>query len=234
MLSRADVVFTTAGSLAERLGRRHPRVHAGGNVADYDHRRRRRRRGCPRRPGAYLRAAVLFVGALNELKVDADLLGALAEAEPGLSVVLVGLVTEAGPDARRQLRRAGAPRRMCTPGAARPTPSCPAIWPERTSTVPDLANRYTAGVFPMKVYEYLAAGLPVVAAGLPELAGAWWPALASGRQEFVAAVRAALADPGPAEERRRIARGHTWEARTAEMDRLAREALGGPAGPRGA
>src|SRR5206468_2969796 len=36
---------------------------------------------------------------------------------------------------------------------------------------PYLANRYTQNVFPLKVYEYLSAGKPVVASGTPSLAG---------------------------------------------------------------
>ena len=235
LLARADVVFTTAGSLADRLGRRHPRVHALGNVADYDHFATAGTDAPVPADLARIPAPrALFVGALNELKVDAELLGALAEAEPGLSVVLVGPVTEAGPGARRELDALVRRPNVHALGG-RPYAELPGyLAGADVGLVPYLANRYTAGVFPMKVYEYLAAGLPVVAAGLPELAGAEGAALASGRDEFVNAVRAALADPGPAEERRRIARGHTWEARTAEMDRLAREALAGRAGRRGA
>ncbi len=36
--------------------------------------------------------------------------------------------------------------------------------------IPYALNELTASIFPMKVYEYLAAGLPVVATPLPALA----------------------------------------------------------------
>jgi glycosyltransferase involved in cell wall biosynthesis len=226
LLARVDVVFTTAGSLAERLGGRHPRVHPLGNVADYDHFAAARNGVAPPSDLDRLpRPRAIFVGALNELKVDAGLLGALADAEPGLSVVLVGPVTEAGAGARRELEELVRRPNVHALGGRAYAELPSYLAGADVGLVPYLANRYTAGVFPMKVYEYLAAGLPVVAAGLPELAGAEGATLAAGREEFVAAVRAALADPGPPEERQRIARGHTWEARTAEMDRLARRAL---------
>ena len=227
LLGRVDVVFTTAGSLAERLGRRHARVHVLGNVADYDH---FAAAGDGRAPvpddlDGLPRPRAIFVGALNELKVDTALLGALADAEPELSVVLVGPVTEAGAGARRELDALVARPNVHALGGRAYGDLPGYLAGADVGLVPYRANRYTAGVFPMKVYEYLSAGLPVVAAGLPELASARGATLAEGREAFLSAVRRALADPGPADERRRIARGHTWEARTAEMDRLAREAL---------
>ena len=171
-------------------------MHALGNVADYDHFATAGTDAPVPADLARIPAPrALFVGALNELKVDAELLGALAEAEPGLSVVLVGPVTEAGPGARRELDALVRRPNVHALGG-RPYAELPGyLAGADVGLVPYLANRYTAGVFPMKVYEYLAAGLPVVAAGLPELAGAEGAALASGRDEFVNAVRAALADP---------------------------------------
>ena len=37
--------------------------------------------------------------------------------------------------------------------------------------IPYARNELTDSIFPMKVYEYLAAGLPVIATPLPALAG---------------------------------------------------------------
>lgn len=37
--------------------------------------------------------------------------------------------------------------------------------------IPYAINELTSSIFPMKVYEYLAAGLPVIATPLPSLAG---------------------------------------------------------------
>src|SRR5204862_5928722 len=92
---------------------------------------------------------VVFVGALNELKVDLDLLGGLADAAPDLSVVLVGPVTEAGPDARARLdaltRRANVHALGGRPYAALPG----YLAGSRVGLVTYLANRYKAVLFPM-------------------------------------------------------------------------------------
>ena len=81
-------------------------------------------------------------------------------------------------------------------------------------------NPLTAAVFPMKVYEYLAAGLPVVATPLPSLAGVEGIEVADGAEAFAAALDAALAADSPrrAARRSRLADGHSWEARLAEIE----------------
>jgi hypothetical protein len=69
---------------------------------------------------------------------------------------------------------------------------------------------------PLKLYEYLAAGLPVAATDLPGVTGVWPErcALADGARDFPAAVRRAL-DLGlskPAERRTFIAQ-NGWNSR---------------------
>jgi glycosyltransferase involved in cell wall biosynthesis len=77
----------------------------------------------------------------------------------------------------------------------------------------------TASIFPMKVYEYLAAGLPVVATGLPALEGVEDIALVEGVAATGAAMERALADNSGERRRARsdAALSHSWEARLAEI-----------------
>ena len=59
--------------------------------------------------------------------------------------------------------------------------------------IPYVENDYTRSCFPLKLYEYLAAGKPVVASGLPELAGMEPDVvLVDGPAAFVDAIEAAL------------------------------------------
>ncbi|MCC9205434.1 glycosyltransferase [Arthrobacter sp. zg-Y769] len=85
----------------------------------------------------------------------------------------------------------------------------------KVGLIPYQVNSYTQGVFPMKVYEYLAAGLSVVSTALPSLSSAIHnvsivPAEDFGRQTFsrVAAHNAVVA--GQSFE---TAKGHSWDSR---------------------
>jgi glycosyltransferase involved in cell wall biosynthesis len=85
---------------------------------------------------------------------------------------------------------------------------------------PYAANAYTRNVFPLKVYEYLAAGKPVVATGTPSLAGLEPDVLvAQTGASLVGAVETALGASTAADRERRMALAarNTWEDRTERL-----------------
>ena len=70
----------------------------------------------------------------------------------------------------------------------------------------------------MKLYEYLSAGVPLVATGLPSVAGVDGVALTDGVAATLAALQAAIAVP--ASRRRALsaaAASHSWSSRLAEI-----------------
>jgi GT2 family glycosyltransferase/glycosyltransferase involved in cell wall biosynthesis len=74
----------------------------------------------------------------------------------------------------------------------------------------------TLAADPVKVWEYLSAGKPVVAVRSPEIERLeGLIALADGPRQFVDAIRSALADDGPdkVKRRRTFARDNTWSRR---------------------
>lgn len=85
--------------------------------------------------------------------------------------------------------------------------------------IPFRLNELTAATNPVKVYEYLAAGKPVVSTNLPELKDAGLDDLVAScadHAEFLEAVERALIDPGSSsvrEQRRERARENSWTAR---------------------
>jgi glycosyltransferase involved in cell wall biosynthesis len=89
--------------------------------------------------------------------------------------------------------------------------------------IPFRVDALTVRANPLKLREYLAAGLPVVSSDLPEVrkyAGLARPA--TGVDEFVAAIEAALADRGETAARSRIAAmaHESWEARVEQISEL--------------
>ena len=94
--------------------------------------------------------------------------------------------------------------------------------------IPHVANAYTRSCFPLKLYEYLAAGKPVVASGVPELAGMEPDVvLADGARAFVEAVQDALKHDGEADQlrRRQLADRNSWETKTERLVELVRREL---------
>jgi glycosyltransferase involved in cell wall biosynthesis len=153
-----------------------------------------------------------YVGAIFSY-LDFELLRATARAVPDGSLILVGPVRDAG--AAERLRR---------------EPNVHLLGPRPQAEVPDFIGAFDVclcpfrvgdvrrAVNPLKVYEYLAAGRPVVATPLESLAQepvARVIRFAEGTDAFVAAVRAALAedarDPRGAAARREAVRPYAWE-----------------------
>jgi glycosyltransferase involved in cell wall biosynthesis len=84
-----------------------------------------------------------------------------------------------------------------------------------------VSNAYTQSCFPLKLYEYLAAGKPVVATGLPALADIDPEVvLTAGRADDVAAaIEAALSrsSEDARERRMSLAAQNTWESRVEKL-----------------
>jgi glycosyltransferase involved in cell wall biosynthesis len=86
--------------------------------------------------------------------------------------------------------------------------------------IPHKVDAFTAFMDPIKTYEYLACGKPVVStpvAGTEQFRGHIY--LAQDADSFTAAIRAAVQDNNPLREdgRRKIAAPHTWEARVEKL-----------------
>ena len=86
--------------------------------------------------------------------------------------------------------------------------------------IPFRASPLTAAVSPVKLYEYLAAGKPVVSTPLPSVLPFAREVLVAADERFLEAVEEAVAnrhDAVAAEARRRCARAHTWDHRVARI-----------------
>ena len=145
-----------------------------------------------------------YLGSLGDW-IDPGAIRALAAAFPRGTIVLVGPV---------RTRLAGLPRNVQVVGML-PRGRLPGVLAAfDVGLVPFRRSRLTDAVNPIKLYEYFAAGLPVIATDLEELR-AWRGALTlcATDAEWIAAVHGALAsapDPALREARRGIAAGCRW------------------------
>ncbi|HKG62246.1 MAG TPA: glycosyltransferase [Pyrinomonadaceae bacterium] len=83
--------------------------------------------------------------------------------------------------------------------------------------MPFRINELTLNANPLKVREYLAAGLPVVSTPIPEVEVLGLCRIAEGAPATIKEIGEALLDPGPSIARSDQVRGESWEARLDEI-----------------
>jgi glycosyltransferase involved in cell wall biosynthesis len=160
--------------------------------------------------------------------VDLALLADVAAQRPDWRIELVGPLSY-GLDADELARLRALPN-VHFAGAV-PPEQVPAVMAGcDVGLIPYKLNEQTRHVNPLKVYEYLAAGKPVVGTPLPELAQFQPLVRVAGDVDgFVGAVEAALAegdDPQAVAARLAAAAANTWDVRVERMVGLIGEALG--------
>jgi glycosyltransferase involved in cell wall biosynthesis len=132
-----------------------------------------------------------FIGAISSYKLDLKLIAALASHRADCQIVLIGRVGEGDPST--VLSELADLSNIHFLG-----PREYAVLPDYlrgfdVALLPCPINSYTRSMFPMKFFEYLAAGVPVVSTNLPALGDyAHLARLCASTSAFLAAVDAVL------------------------------------------
>nr|WP_243237156.1 glycosyltransferase [Heliobacterium chlorum] len=162
-----------------------------------------------------------FVGGIGDW-IDVSLLARLAAGQKESALVLIGPV-ETDVQALKSLPNVFLLGR-------KPYGSLPDyIRHFEVCLSPFRINELTLSVNPVKVYEYLAAGKPVVSTALPEVTPfAPVVSVAKDEESFIEAVRNALATDSPEKraERLALAEHHSWDARLEPMLQEIQQKLG--------
>lgn len=217
LLERADVVIVSSAPLLEAKRKHNPNVHLVTHGVDVEH----FRRACspatavPEELAALPRPVIGFFGLIADW-VDLDLLRRLALARPDWSLALLGKV-DTDPEPLLGLDNVHLFGR-------RPYDELPG-WCKGfdVAVLPFAINELTLAANPLKLREYLAAGLPVVATPIPEVErlGAL---VRTGRDagEFAARIEELLAagrrGPDPAASRRMD--GESWDEKVRRMSEI--------------
>lgn len=226
LFQTADLVFVTSERLRARASRFSSRVHLfpfGVNLERFEE-VRSRPDDVPADMQALASPVVGYVGGLHQW-VDQDLLATVAARMPDATFALVG---PAQTDVSR-LERCANVRLL----GQRPHPELPRYVKRfDVGIVPYRDTDYTANVYPTKLNEYLAMGLPVVATDLPEIrrfnaSHGSVVQIAHDADTFAAAIRSALHDASPAdvEKRVQVAHENSWTSRVAAMTELIARAI---------
>jgi hypothetical protein len=207
MLARVDLVVAASAPLETRARQFNGNVLLVRNGCDYDHFAQVR----PKVRGP--RPVIGYYGAIAEW-FDTDLVADLAERRPDWDFLLVGATAGADLGRLSKLRNVSLPGEQCYADLpAWLAKFDVAILPFKRTPLTEAAN-------PVKAYEILAAGRPLVSVPLPETRSlASLVRLPSTAPEFERHILAELNRPQPSAgaRRRAYARANTWAQRFSVM-----------------
>ena len=209
LLGKVDALVATAEALVSSKRPRSGRAHYLPQGVNYEH--FATPHPVPPELSGLPRPIIGFAGGVTTPVVDAELLRRVAAANPTGSLVLIGPV-------RMDLSQIAAPNVHAF--GPRPYRDLPAyVQAFDVGIIPYALNPHTIAVDPLKLLEYLAAGVPVVTTDLPEVRKYRHAVWVEGTHDgFVNAVQTAVAATrSDRAKRQAVAREHGWDRRAAAL-----------------
>lgn len=151
-----------------------------------------------------------FAGGVS-WRLDVDLIRHIADARPDWTLLFVGEGAQQLPDRPNVLRV-----------EAQPYDELPR-WVQRfdVGMIPYRCDEFNLAASPLKVYEYLAAGVPVVSTALPAVTPVeGLVANCANAEEFVHAIDVMLAEAPSPQACRALGRANDWSARARRLESL--------------
>jgi glycosyltransferase involved in cell wall biosynthesis len=222
LLERADLVVVSAESLRRSKSKYNARIELVRHGVQYEHFRTALDAATtvPDDVAGLPKPVIGYFGLMADDWIDKALLIRIAEAYKGGSLVLLGKVTTDMSEVTK-------------------LPNVHLLGRKTFEELPryckafDVAinafpiNDVTLNANPLKVREYLAAGLPVVSTRIPEVEVLGDVVhVADDHDDFVRKLEVALRDPGPSEARSESMRHESWQGKYQELRRhLARHGI---------
>jgi glycosyltransferase involved in cell wall biosynthesis len=227
LLKLADLVFTSSSTLYESKRAFNPNTFYLPNVADTG------LFAQARTPALEIaddmknipRPIAGFIGNVTAYKLDFDLIQNIAKQNPDWSFVFIGPIGRGDPStdvsqlaALKNIFLLGARAYHELPRYVKAFDAC---------LIPFRENDSTRSTLPMKFFEYLAAGKPVIATELPTLADFrdCFYSVRDAREWSAALERARREDSALAKSRVDRAQKYSWDARMVEIEKLVETAL---------
>ena len=217
LIQKADLQIVSSGPLYEAKRPHNPNTYLVTHGVDVDH----FRKACdpstdiPKDMSRLSKPVVGFYGLIADW-VDLNLVRQLALSRPGWSFVLIGkLATDASPlRGLANVHLFGRREYRDLPSYCRGMDVC---------ILPFVINQLTLAANPLKIREYLAAGLPVVASSIPEVRRLDGQVeLASTPREFLGRIDRLVTQgrTGPNLSRSRLMDSESWDGKVEEMSRI--------------
>ena len=216
---RANYVFVTSEKLYCASKYINSNTFLFSNVADFEHfsKARNDTTVVPDDIACIKNPVIGFVGAISSYKVDFELLSFIARVRPYWSIVLIGKVGEGEPGtdvSSLELDNI----HFLGPRAYEQLPAY--IKSFDVAMNPVVLNEYTHAMFPMKFFEYLAAGKRIVSTDIDSLKNYGdYLCIANSYDEFVSGIDKIISsvDDSDMNKRLELAEQNTYKIRTEKM-----------------
>ncbi len=208
LMKRADLVVANSGQLASIARVSNPNSHDIGQGCDlslYDPDQKTLGEDIARIP----KPIVGYTGFLTSMRLDIDLLGAIASSHPEWNIVLIGPEDETFKQSTLHQQK-----NVHFLGNKKPEELARYIAAFDVALNPQLVNELTQGNYPRKIDEYLAMGKPVVATKTDFMSFFQdYCYLSTDAASCIQCIEKALAEDTPSLRNQRIAfaRTHSWE-----------------------
>jgi hypothetical protein len=216
-LDNVDIVFVTSEVLARAYQMQHSNVVYLPNVVDFEHFSGAASISItPPELQGIPRPRIGYVGVLSDFKIDFDLVIKVAKARPEYCWVFIGDEREGQESSNVSYLKTFPNVYFLGHKSYDDLPKFLAGLD--VATLPTLINSYTDGMFPMKYYEYTAAGLRIVSTNIAFAASQKNVYISLNSDEFIGNIDKALIDGKLSiTGARSIVGENTWSQRTSKM-----------------
>jgi len=223
LMSNADIVFTGGYKLFTAKSAHHSNVHFFGCGVDVQHFGTARFTDTSIPADARFDGSVAgYFGVIDE-RLDYELIRALAESHPEMTIVMVGPTAKVNPDelpSSPNIHWLGQRSYDELPRYVKAFDVC---------LMPFAINEATEYINPTKTLEYMAAGKPIVSTAVADVVRNFTPIVnvAYNQQQFIDAVVQSAAKPDPTliADGIEMAAGSSWESIVSKMRSLISEAV---------
>ena len=212
ILKRADIVTVTSHKLLNEKKRKNKNVHLVLNAGDVELYTKDNGK-IPPAMKKITKPVIGIVGALDEYKVDFNLLTSVAKEKSDWNFVFIGkpIVDQKS----KLLKKLSKLDNIHLLGQINRQEVPQYVYSFDLCMIPYRANRYNESSFPLKFWEFMATGKPIVVTGLPELKVYQnMIGYAKKKKDFIQKIDKQLESSKlKAKDRKLEAKKHSWDKR---------------------